>query len=192
MLAEMSKNEQVQSLLNGQLQAGFINGSAVPPQLKAVALAHDEFVLCPPKTHPMARARTVDLLDLADERFVMFARDVAPANHDNVIAIFNRAGVHRRTVHAARQWLTIVAMVAHGFGVPSPPDRSRAFSSKGTRSCGLADRNRMRPPCSRGTPSGERGTQRVSGERKHSPDGQNESGTTVSRPGQYPLSRTLG
>lgn len=127
----MSKNEQVRSLLNGQLQAGFINGSAVPPQLEAVALAHDEFVLCLPKTHPMARARTVDLLDLADERFIMFARDVAPANHDNVIAIFNRAGVHRRTVHAARQWLTIVAMVAHGFGVAIVPRSLTRFLVEG-------------------------------------------------------------
>jgi len=51
----------------------------------------------------------------------MFSRVVAPANHDNVIAIFSRAGVHPRTVHAARQWLTIIAMVANGLGVSIVP-----------------------------------------------------------------------
>lgn len=34
--------------------------------------------------------------------------------HDNVIAIFSRAAIHPRTVHAARQWLTIVARKGAG------------------------------------------------------------------------------
>jgi DNA-binding transcriptional LysR family regulator len=120
-LAEMSTGEQMQALLNGQLHAGFINGSAIPPQLKSIKLADDEFVLCLPKSHRMVGARSVDLQELAGEKFVMFARDVAPANHDNVIAIFNRAGVHPRTIHAARQWLTVIAMVSHGLGVAIVP-----------------------------------------------------------------------
>ncbi|MCO3695722.1 hypothetical protein FA140_30090 [Pseudomonas aeruginosa] len=62
---------------------------------------------------------TLDLI--ADEDFVMFSRAVAPANHDNVIAILSRAGVHPRAVHAARQWLTIIAMVANGLGVSIVP-----------------------------------------------------------------------
>ncbi|PPJ40307.1 LysR substrate-binding domain-containing protein, partial [Pseudoxanthomonas sp. KAs_5_3] len=58
----------------------------------------------------------------------MFSRDVSPANYDNVITIFSRAGVHPKTVHAARQWLTIVAMVAEGLGVSLVP-RSLARSN---------------------------------------------------------------
>lgn len=74
---------------------------------------------------PMAGKPAIDLQDLAEERFVMFARDVAPSNYDNVIAIFNRAGIHPHT--AARQWLTIVAMVANNLGISIVP-RSLARS----------------------------------------------------------------
>lgn len=121
MLREMSTTDQTTALLHGQLHAGFINAAAVPPQLSSVPLPSDEFVICLPARHPKAKAASVKLTALADEQFVMFSRDVAPANHDNVIAIFSQAGIHPTTVHAARQWLTIIAMVAHGLGVALVP-----------------------------------------------------------------------
>ena len=120
-LREMASAEQVQQLLHGQLHGGFINASSVPPQLASLPLPSDDFVLCLPGNHRCAAQPAVALAELADEQFVMFARDVAPANHDNVIAIFSRAGIYPRTVHAARQWLTIIAMVAHGLGVSLVP-----------------------------------------------------------------------
>lgn len=126
-LREMSSADQLNELLRGQIHAGFVNASTVPPQLASLPMGEDEFVLCLPEDHPKAQGNTVDLIQLADERFVMFSRDVAPANYDNVIAIFSRAGIHPKTVHAARQWLTIVAMVANGLGVSLVP-RSLARS----------------------------------------------------------------
>ncbi|MFD0669419.1 LysR family transcriptional regulator [Ramlibacter sp. MAHUQ-53] len=120
-LREMSTAEQLQDLLHGRLDAGFINAPSVPPQLQSLPLVPDEFVVALPATHPRSGARVVDLQALRDESFVMFSREVSPANYDNVIAIFSRAGIHPRTVHAARQWLTIVAMVAQGLGVSLVP-----------------------------------------------------------------------
>ena len=120
-LREMSSAEQLAELLRGQIHAGFINTSTVPPRLAAISMGTDEFVLCLPENHPKAKGHTINLLQLADEQFVMFSRDVAPANHDNVIAIFSRAGMHPKIVHAARQWLTIVAMVANGLGISLVP-----------------------------------------------------------------------
>ena len=121
LLREMSSADQLNELLRGQIHAGFVNASSVPPQLACTPMREDEFVLCLPENHPKARGNKIDLKQLANERFVMFSRDVAPANHDNVIAIFSRAGIQPQTVHAARQWLTIVAMVANGLGVSLVP-----------------------------------------------------------------------
>ena len=132
-LREMASAEQIDELLHGQLHAGFINASAVPPQLSCLPLADDTFVCCLPDGHAHARAASLDLSQLATERFVMFSRDVAPANHDNVIAIFNRAGIHPKTVHAARQWLTIIAMVANGLGVSLVPRSLARSRVKGVR-----------------------------------------------------------
>ena len=121
MLRELSTAQQIDELLRGQLDAGFINAATVPPQLEHMPLAIDYLVCCLPTTHPMASSRSVRLAQLADEPFVMFAREVAPANHDNVLAVFSRSGIHPRLVHAARQWLTVIAMVAHGLGIALVP-----------------------------------------------------------------------
>jgi DNA-binding transcriptional LysR family regulator len=120
-LREVSSSGQTEALLHGQLHAGFLNASALPEQLDMLALTDDTLVCCLPKTHALARQKSVNLKQLAHENFVMFSRDVAPANHDNVIAVFDRAGIHPRTRHAARQWLTVVALVSAGMGVALVP-----------------------------------------------------------------------
>lgn len=120
-LREMSTAEQVDALLHGQLHAGFINATSVPAPLSSLGLLDDPLVCCLPENHPLTKAQALDLSQLAHEQFIMFSRDVAPANHDNVIATFSRAGIHPRTCHAARQWLTIVTLVSAGLGVALVP-----------------------------------------------------------------------
>ncbi|MDA8443513.1 LysR family transcriptional regulator [Paracidovorax valerianellae] len=132
-LREMSSGEQLEALLHRQLHAGFINTSVVPDRLRSLPLAEDHFVCCLPEDHAMATAPAVDLRALAAETFVMFSRDVAPANHDNVIALFHRAGIHPHTRHATRQWLTVVALVALRMGVALVPASMAQAAVKGVR-----------------------------------------------------------
>ena len=139
MLREIGSSDQVEALLRGELQAGFINAASVPPQLEWLALKPDPFVVCLPAAHPLAAAHSLRVAQLAQERFVMFARDVAPANFDNVIAIFSRAGVHPQTCHAARQWLTILAMVANDMGISLMPKSLARAGTPGLRFIPLDD-----------------------------------------------------
>lgn len=132
-LREMSSSEQIEAILHRQLHAGFVNTSTVPPHLACLPLAADHFVCCLPEDHALARERSVRLTALAQETFVMFARDVAPANHDNVIALFHRAGIHPHTRHAARQWLTVVSLVALGMGVALVPASLAQAGVQGVR-----------------------------------------------------------
>lgn len=132
-LREMSSGEQIDALLHRQLHAGFINASVVPEPLRCLPLAQDHFVACLPRGHALAGAAQVNLRALADETFVMFARDVAPANHDNVVALFHRAGIHPHTRHATRQWLTVVALVAMGMGVALVPATMAQAAVQGVR-----------------------------------------------------------
>jgi DNA-binding transcriptional LysR family regulator len=132
-LREMSSGEQIEALLRRQLHAGFVNMRAVPPHLLCQPLAADHFVCCLPERHALARQPAVALTALAQENFVMFARDVAPANHDNVIALFHRAGIHPRTRHAARQWFTVAALVALGMGVALVPASLAQAGVRGVR-----------------------------------------------------------
>jgi DNA-binding transcriptional LysR family regulator len=132
-LHEMPLTEQQECLMRGQLHAGFANGSAIAPQLKSIALKADKYVLCLPEGHVNAEQAIVDLGDLAHERFVMFSREIAPANHDHVIAIFSRSGIHPRTVHMARTWFAVMAMVSQGCGVALVPSSMARARMAGVR-----------------------------------------------------------
>lgn len=120
-LREMSSAEALDALRHGRLHGAFINVPAAPDDLAAVALPDDCFVCCLPAGHPLADEPQIDLRRLAHDPFVMFAREVAPSNHDNVISICTAAGFHPVTRYAARQWLTIAALVANGLGVALVP-----------------------------------------------------------------------
>jgi DNA-binding transcriptional LysR family regulator len=120
-LRELSSVEQVEGLRHGQLHAGFVNTFSVPEGLDGLALREDSFVCCLPEKHHLADEEEIDLEDIASDPFIMFVRDISPANYDNVIAICRRAGFEPQTRYAARQWLTIVALVANGLGVSLVP-----------------------------------------------------------------------
>jgi DNA-binding transcriptional LysR family regulator len=132
-LHEKPLAEQLENLMHGQLHAGFINGSAIPPQLASLPLKDDVFVLCIPENHPKAANTEIDLKEMADEEFIIFSRAIGPANHDNMIANFSRAGIHPRTVHQGRGWLTIMAMVSRGLGVAIVPSSMARAKMGGVR-----------------------------------------------------------
>ena len=137
-LHEMPSVEQLQALMRGQLHAAFINGSSVPSKLKGLPLRDDVFALCVPDNHPLAKHSSVDLRDLADERFVMLSRAAAPARHDEVIASFSQAGIHPQIAHRARSWITVVAMVARDGGVALVPMSLAGAGMVGARFIALA------------------------------------------------------
>lgn len=120
-LRELSSVEQIEGLRHGQLHAGFVNTTLVPEGLDGQQLPNDSFVCCLPSNHPYAARPEIDLKELSGEPFIMFVREISPANYDNVIAICRQAGFEPQTQYAARQWLTIVALVANGLGVSLVP-----------------------------------------------------------------------
>jgi DNA-binding transcriptional LysR family regulator len=132
-LREMSSAEQVEALLHSQLHAAFVNIAVTPEGLQGLALLKDAFVCCLPENHPLAERTEISLIELAGDPFVMFVREISPANYDNVIAVCRQAGFEPKTRFAARQWLTIVALVANGLGVSLVPQSIARSRISGTR-----------------------------------------------------------
>lgn len=137
-LHELSTAEQVAKLLRKQLHAAFVQGSMFPPSLQALPLRNDIFVVCLPEDHALAGKDGIDLREIANDLFIMFDRDAAPSSHDQVIGIFSRVGMHPRIVHRARTWMTIVGMVAQGYGVALVPQSMTRVGFQGVRFSPLA------------------------------------------------------
>lgn len=138
-LREQSSMEQIEGLLHGQLHAGFINTPHVPEGLAGQPLPDDPFVCCLPDTHRLAKKKDIELKELVGSPFIMFAREVSPANYDNVISICRHAGFEPQTRFAARQWLTIAALVASGLGVSIVPQSLMRSAIAGARFVPILD-----------------------------------------------------
>jgi DNA-binding transcriptional LysR family regulator len=135
-LHELSTAEQIEALKRRQLQAGFINikePAAGTSGLRHITLREEPLVCCLPQSHPLADKDGLNLKQLENDPFVMVAREAAPTNHDNVISTLHRAGVNPKRRHAARQWLTVVAMVGAGMGVSLVPASMRTAQISGTK-----------------------------------------------------------
>lgn len=132
-LHEISTRDQLLAIQEGQLDAGFLNLSPISETLDTLAIGDEPLVCCMPAHHPLAQGNSIDLQLLHDATFVMFSRDVAPANYDNVIACLQQAGIHPQTSHAARQWLTVVALVSTGHWVALVPQCMQRAGMQGVK-----------------------------------------------------------
>lgn len=132
-LHELSTSEQMDKLMRRQLHAAFVQTAAVPPSLQGLSLRTDHFMVCVPHDHAFAHKKSIELKALAADRFIVFSRDSAPASYDHVIGVFSRFGIHPEFAHAARTWMTTVAMVAKGYGVALVPQSLSGAGIVGAR-----------------------------------------------------------
>jgi DNA-binding transcriptional LysR family regulator len=114
-------------LLVARLRAGQIDVAFIRPPIGdsdglALELLDDEpTIMVLPTGHSLCRTASAPLSALADETFVLFARELNPANYDSIIAACGRAGFSPKLGQVAPQVLAIVPMVAAGLGVSIVP-----------------------------------------------------------------------
>jgi len=121
-LVEASTADQLDALARGALDVGILR----PPvdhsgDLVWETFMREPFVAAVPRTHAAARRRTVPLRELANEPFVLVARDAAPTVHDQVIAACAAAGFTPRVVQEGRHVHAVAGLVSAGCGVSILP-----------------------------------------------------------------------
>jgi len=126
-LHETSSQEQKRLIRAGRLDVAFITVSDAsdtrPNQGFAnILVCQERFIACLPTRHKLARARSVDLAALCDERFIMFARAASPGHYDQIISMCAAAGFHPKIGLEVRQFLTAAALAGNGLGVSVVPE----------------------------------------------------------------------
>jgi DNA-binding transcriptional LysR family regulator len=121
----MTTLEQSEALRGGHLDAGLLRPVGALPGLSSKEVSRDPLVVALPADHRLAALERVDLAALADEPFLEFDRNSAPAVHDRILGCCLAAGFSPRVVQEA-QVQTIPALVAAGLGIslmiaPAPP-----------------------------------------------------------------------
>lgn len=93
-LLNMSSVQQLEAVKSGEIDAGFVY--FVPntdrDELRSRILLRDQFVVALNQNHPLSKARTIHMRDLAQEKFIWFPRSVSPVYYDALYEACSAAG----------------------------------------------------------------------------------------------------
>jgi DNA-binding transcriptional LysR family regulator len=120
-LRELNSVEQVDALVRGELDLGFVHTERIPPELSKTLYLSEPFVCCLPATHPAARRQAVQLHTLSEEPFVMFSKGASPDYYERVLALCAEQGFKPRIRHEVRHWLSAVSLVSKSTGIAVVP-----------------------------------------------------------------------
>jgi DNA-binding transcriptional LysR family regulator len=88
-------------------------------------LVDEDCVIALPDEHALASSASASLASLANEKFVLFHRSFNPALYDLIFATCRRAGFSPKLDQEVAQIVSVIPVVAAGFGVSIIP---RSFS----------------------------------------------------------------
>ncbi|WP_287879680.1 LysR family transcriptional regulator [Aquitalea sp.] len=120
-LKEMGTHEQIQAIEQRQIDLGCANGAHLPASIQAQTMLEEDFVCCLPLEHPLHAQQCIALPSLQQQPFILFAPEVSPHFHHQILAQCAAAGFHPRILHQARTWKSIITMVGLGLGVALLP-----------------------------------------------------------------------
>lgn len=120
-LRELPTGQQITALRTGELDIGFLRQPPRDTELATETMMKENLVLAVSKRHPLAGSKRLRLIDVADDDFVLFPRDLAPGLHAHVLAVCAEAGVHPRIVQTSRELYTTISLVEAGLGVTIVP-----------------------------------------------------------------------
>lgn len=140
-LREMLSPEQAAALAAGALDFGLL----LPPvegALQHLVVQRERFVAALPARHRLTAARgRIAMRALAEERFVMVPREIAPGLYDIVSGLAARAGFTLNVAQEAIQMQTVVSLVSSGLGVAIVPACLANLGRRGVIYRPIADRH---------------------------------------------------
>jgi DNA-binding transcriptional LysR family regulator len=134
-LREMSTSDQLDSLVAGTLDIGFVRpgepGEADGVTLQTV-LEEPLFAVLP-ADHPLADRASLSIAALAGQPFILHPRQIGTGLYDKVMALCAGAGFRPLVALEAHQMSTIVGLAAAGLGVSVVPEAMRRIHVDGAR-----------------------------------------------------------
>lgn len=127
---EMVTPLQVDELLAGTLDAGFLRPPVDAPELQVEVVRQEPLGVVLPEGHPLTARASVDLSALANEPFVSLpTRSVM---HHTMLRTCFEAGFHPEVVQEATETSVVVSLVAAELGVAILPESVRHVHVTGT------------------------------------------------------------
>lgn len=140
-LMEMRPGAQTQALLDGSIDVAFTRRVAEPfaRELRSETLRHHRLDAVLPENHRLAKG-SVDIRKLASERFVLCARETAPAVFDKIIGLCSEAGFSPQIAALPVVRSSALMLVQAGEGIAILPELHDTIGS-GLAACPLKSKD---------------------------------------------------
>jgi DNA-binding transcriptional LysR family regulator len=138
-LREVVSNDLQAQLLAGRIDAAVMFPTTAHPDLRRRTVVREPLYVALSRNHRLARARRLNVAKLAQEPFVVAAREVAPGLHDAIMDHCRQGGFEpdvRLEVHLQQ---TLLSLVNEGVGVALVPASMRKAQMEGVVMRPLAD-----------------------------------------------------
>jgi DNA-binding transcriptional LysR family regulator len=117
-LKELHTASQIQALLTGDIDIGFVHLPIVDqPEILTKVVLHEPLVVALPQAHPLVSLPVIPPSLLADEPLIIFPRAVKPDFYDLIIALCQQAGFQPKIVQEATPPEVVVSLVEAGVGI---------------------------------------------------------------------------
>lgn len=122
-LKDLEPAQQPQALVDGDIDIGFTRGLPIAHRgtLASELLFREPLMAVLPRGHSLEHAETIALQDLAEDRFILYARENAPELFDAIVSLCKRARFSTRIVDSPRLWHSVLTMIEAGEGVSVVP-----------------------------------------------------------------------
>ena len=113
---DLFSNFQNEALRKHEIDIGFLRPPVDQVNLHCELLYEEEFVVIVPKTHRLAKRRSLRLEDIAQEPLIVFDRSFSSGLYDKIMSLFNRQGFtpHLIVTHVEAHEEAGAIMVASG------------------------------------------------------------------------------
>jgi DNA-binding transcriptional LysR family regulator len=122
----------LQAVRDNQLDLAVVRPTAKQfDALESEALFEEQMLIVLPSNHRFSRRRRLALTDIAQEDFVLYARQTGPGVFDAIVAACQQAGFSPNVTQEAPQMASTIHLVAAGLGISIVPAAMRALRAEG-------------------------------------------------------------
>ena len=116
-LTEMSKEKQIEALLNNQIDIGFCYAPIVRAELESITISSEPLMAVLPLEHPLAQKEKIELRSLQAESFILCPKDVKPDVRQQIRQLCIQAGFELKVVREASPPEAQLRLVESGMGI---------------------------------------------------------------------------
>ncbi|NBC01885.1 MAG: LysR family transcriptional regulator [Bacteroidetes bacterium] len=124
-LREMRTDAQRTALQDGTLDVAFAGRGPDGAAIRSEPVDREAVMIALPAEHRLAEAEAIDLIDLAEDPFIIFERAFEPELFDALIGLCQRAGFSPKIGQQANRIFVILGLVSAGLGVAFAPGSVR-------------------------------------------------------------------